>query len=457
MIQFIKLRSIKWFLIKKISSLNFSIFLLLLIVFCIMIGSVIEQDKELLYYQTYYPLNSTSIWFFNWKVIVFFGLDHLYQTYWFVFILFTLALSLVTCTFTVQLPALKNARRWKFLKPVNKMNQKDSNQKKKKSCYYINIIYSLLNYNFHIFHKKKYLYSYKGILGRIAPIFVHVSLIIVLFGSIVSSFCGYTAQEIIPKGEVFHIKNIVKSGRYSNLNLNLVNKVNNFFIEYNPDNSIKQFFSDVSIYDNKFLLKLKKLMFVNSPIIYNHLFFYQTDWNIESLRLMIGHYNNDIKVQIKLIKVNNSNKLCWLSQLTFYNGKQIYFLIFDIKDKVFLCNANGFIINEVQIGEKFYLNGIPVTILDIIVDSGLQIKIDPGITFVYLGFFILMLSTLISYISYSQIWIYINSKEFFFSGLTNRAVLFFEEDMIKIYANYKTSISTKKNLDDLLQVKFLSR
>jgi cytochrome c biogenesis protein ResB len=47
----------------------------------------------------------------------------------------------------------------------------------------------------------------------------------------------------------------------------------------------------------------------------------------------------------------------------------------------------------------------PITLLEIISSTGLQIKTDPGIPVIYLGFFLLMLSTLISYITYSQIWI----------------------------------------------------
>ena len=48
---------------------------------------------------------------------------------------------------------------------------------------------------------------------------------------------------------------------------------------------------------------------------------------------------------------------------------------------------------------------IPITLLEIISSTGLQIKTDPGIPIIYSGFFFLMLSTLISYITYSQIWI----------------------------------------------------
>ena len=51
-------------------------------------------------------------------------------------------------------------------------------------------------------------YAYSGLLGRIAPIVVHASIIILLIGSSIGSFGGYIAQEIVPRGEIFHIQNL---------------------------------------------------------------------------------------------------------------------------------------------------------------------------------------------------------------------------------------------------------
>jgi cytochrome c biogenesis protein len=68
----------------------------------------------------------------------------------------------------------------------------------------------------------------------------------------------------------------------------------------------------------------------------------------------------------------------------------------------------------------------PLTLLEIISSTGLQIKTDPGIPIIYLGFFFLMISTLISYITYSQVWIIQNNKKIFIGGNTNRALFEFE-------------------------------
>ena len=427
-----KLRSTMWIFLKKLSNLNFAIFLLLIISFFIMLGSIIEQNQNLIYYQTYYP--AQNILSFNWKIIIFCGLDKLYQTWWFICTLIVFALSLMICTFSTQLPSLQNARRWKFSSIVTNTKFNYIKYEQKNSS--INIIYSLIYYNFYAFHKKGYLYAYKGLWGRLAPIFVHFSMIFILLGSMFSILWGYTAQEIITNGETFHLKNIVNAGFYSKLKTNLTYKINNFFLDYNNDNSIKQFFSFLSILDsnNNKLLATKKI-FVNSPLQFNKLTFYQTDWNVNAIRITIGS-NHNLNLQRKLVKININNKTCWLCKISIASNKQIYLILFNLYDKIFISDNNGLIINSILKQQMFYINHVPLSVQEVILDTGLQIKFDLGIDLIYLGFFLLMLTTMISYVSYSQVWVYIENNFFNMAGSTNRAILMFEEDIVKISLCY---------------------
>lgn len=443
-----KLRNTVWFFLKKISNLNFSIFLLLLISFFIMIGSVIEQNQNLSYYQTYYPFNDQKVFYISWQFITSFGLDHLYQTWWFILSLVIFSLSLLVCTFSTQLPSLQNARRWKFAKTIS---GKSSLNTKMKSTEYdlknsiVNAIYVLDNNCFYVFHKKDYLYAYKGLLGRLAPIFVHFSMVFILLGSILGVLWGYTAQEVIPNGEVFHLKNIISSGIYSRLNSSFTYKVNDFFLQYNADDSIKQFFSVLSVMNNENQTIISKKIFVNSPLKFHRLTFYQTDWNVNSIRLLIGSKIN-LLLQQKLLKININNRVCWLCKIPIENDMQIYIIVFNVNNKILLSNSNGFVFSSILRNQTFYINKVPLLIKDIILDTGLQIKTDLGIEIVYLGFFILMLTTTMSYISYSQVWICIKNNSFSLSGSTNRAILFFEEDVSKINScyNYYTFSAQKK-------------
>jgi cytochrome c biogenesis protein len=55
------------------------------------------------------------------------------------------------------------------------------------------------------------IYGYKGLIGRISPILVHLSLIIILGGSALGAFKNFKAQ-VLPKGELFHIQNTIGVG-----------------------------------------------------------------------------------------------------------------------------------------------------------------------------------------------------------------------------------------------------
>ena len=101
---------------KKLANLKLAIGLLFLIGFVIALGTFIEQEQSLLYYQSNYPSTNPIFGFIDWNFIFLFNLDHIYTAYWFVLLLLLFGASLLSCTFTTQFPSLKKFRLWTFLK-----------------------------------------------------------------------------------------------------------------------------------------------------------------------------------------------------------------------------------------------------------------------------------------------------------------------------------------------------
>ena len=58
-------------------------------------------------------------------------------------------------------------------------------------------------------HLKEIVYIYKGILGRFAPIIVHIAMVLILTGNTFAAFGSFNAQELIAKGEIWHVQNIM--------------------------------------------------------------------------------------------------------------------------------------------------------------------------------------------------------------------------------------------------------
>ena len=99
-----------------LADLRFSILIVLFISFCCLIGTVIEQDQSLETYKLNYPLTKPIFGVFSWDFILRFGLDHVYQTWWFLGLICLFGLSLVSCSFLQQLPSLNIARRCQFFR-----------------------------------------------------------------------------------------------------------------------------------------------------------------------------------------------------------------------------------------------------------------------------------------------------------------------------------------------------
>jgi cytochrome c biogenesis protein len=410
-----------------LADLRFSIFILLLISFCSIAGTVIEQDQSIETYKLNYPLTNPIFGFLTWDRILQFGLDHLYKTWWFFALIFLFGISLISCTFLQQLPSLKIARRCQFFRTTSQF-------------YRLKISTILNNFSFNkillrikksqysIFQQKNIIYCYKGLIGRIAPIIVHFSMILVLLGTIIGSLFGFKAQEIIPKTETFYIQNILNNGQLTIIPKTSA-RINDFWITYTKNKTISQFYSDISILDKQGNETNRKTISVNYPLIYKGVYYYQTDWNLIGLRFQ--NFDNEI-IEYPLVNILNNQSKVWLTwisnNLSFTQG--IIAIIDNLEGYCSIYNETGQFLGNIELNETVNFNQ-PLTLLEIISSTGLQIKTDPGIPIIYLGFFFLMVSTLISYITYSQIWIIQKNRKIFIGGNTNRAIFEFELEFFK--------------------------
>lgn len=412
---------------RLLADLRFSIFILLLISFCSIAGTVIEQDQSIETYKMNYPLTSPVFGILTWDRILQFGLDHVYKTWWFFGLIFLFGISLISCSILQQLPSLKIARRCQFFRTTGQFYRLKISTIL--NNFSLNKVLSRIKKNkYSIFQQKNIIYSYKGLIGRIAPIIVHFSMILVLLGTIIGSLFGFKAQEIVPKTETFHIQNILNNGQ-----LTIVPKtsarINDFWITYTKNKSISQFYSDISILDQEGNETTRKTISVNYPLIDKGVYYYQTDWNLIGLRFQ--NFDNEI-IEYPLINIlNNQSKvwLTWISNNSSLNDG-IVAIIDNLEGYCSIYNETGQFLGNIELNETFNFKRA-ISLLEIISSTGLQIKTDPGIPIIYLGFFLLMISTLISYITYSQIWIVQKNQKIFIGGTTNRAIFEFELEFFK--------------------------
>jgi len=413
---------------RSLADLRFAIAILLIIASFSIIGTIIEQDQSIETYKLNYPLTNRVFGFLSWDIILKFGLDHVYKTWWFISFIIMFGVSLLTCTVLQQLPALKISRRCQFFRTPQQFQRLKISTQLNNSNFY-KLLAKIKETQYSVFHQKNIIYAYKGLIGRIAPIIVHFSMILILVGTIVGSVNGFKAQEIIPKTETFHIQNILSNGQVTVIP-KVSTRVNDFWITYTKQTTINQFYSDISILNVDGNEIDRKTIYVNSPARYRGINYYQTDWNLIGLRIQNEDSNT---IQYPLVNFGNAQNKIWITWIpkTLKLDAGIVVLMDNLQGYCSIYNEFGEFLGNLELNERVTTD-FPITLVDILSSTGLQIKTDPGIPLIYIGFFFLMLSTLISYITYSQIWVIQDNKKLFVGGTTTRATFEFEIEFFKL-------------------------
>ena len=414
-------------LFKSLADLRFAITILLIIASSSIIGTVIEQDQSIETYKLNYPLTNRVFGFLSWDLILKLGFDHVYTTWWFITFILLFSISLLTCTLLQQFPSLKIARRCQFFRTTKQFRLLNISTKLQHLSL-TQLLFRIKENQYSIFQQKDTTYCYKGLIGRIAPIVVHFSMILILLGAVFGSLSGFKAQEIVPRTESFHIQNILSNGQLTIIP-KVSTRINDFWITYTKQRTISQFYSDISILNIDGNEIKRKTIFVNSPVKHNGVDYYQTDWNLIGLRIQ----NSDSTIlQYPLVSILNNRNKVWLTWIPNDRelNKGVTILIDNLQGYGSVYNEATLFLGNLELNERFDSN-VAITLTDIISSTGIQIKADPGIKIIYSGFLFLMLSTLISYVTYSQIWIIQYGKDIFIGGNTNRATFDFELEFFK--------------------------
>ncbi|MGG6294478.1 cytochrome c biogenesis protein [Leptolyngbya sp. AN02str] len=420
-------------LLPLLADLRLAIALLLVIAIFSASGTVIEQGESLAFYQANYPEDPALFGFLSYKVILTLGLDHVYRTWWFLSLLILFGSSLIACTFTRQLPTLKAAQKWSYYKQPRQFEKLALSAELDAAS--LEALAPLLQQKrYRIFQEGNTLYARKGIAGRIGPIVVHASMILILLGSMLGAMTGFFAQEMVPSGETFRIHNIFDAGPWakSQIPTDWAVRVNRFWIDYTPEGSIDQFYSDLSVVDEQGNELQRKTIHVNEPLRHKGVTLYQADWAIAGVRI---HFNNSPVLQLPMapLETGNAARLwgTWIpTKPDLSEGVSV--IAKDLQGTVIVYDQQGQLVSTVRQGMATEVNGIRLTIDEVVGSTGLQIKADPGIPLVYAGFGLLMVSVMMSYLSHSQVWALVANNKLYIGGKTNRAQVMFEREMMEM-------------------------
>lgn len=429
-------RRVRTELLPILADLRFAIALLLAIALFSISGTVIEQEQSAAFYQANYPEAPALFGFLTWKVILAIGLDHVYKTWWFLSLMILFGSSLATCTFTRQFPALKAARTWKFYdrpRQFEKLALSAMVPTSATAASLAPLAQALAQKRFKVFQSDNALYARKGLAGRIGPIVVHASMILILLGAIWGTFTGFMAQELVPSGDTFRVQNIVQAGSWASPQIpkDWSMRVNRFWIDYTSTGDIDQFYSDLSVLDNQGQEIDRKTIHVNQPLKHQGVTVYQTDWAIAAVKVRV---NNSPIFRLPMARLQVEGGRLWGTWVPIKPDLSagVSLVARDMQGTVVVYDTTGKLIGSLRTGMSLSVEGIELSLIEVIGSTGLQIKADPGIPFVYAGFGLLMLSVMISYISHSQVWALLEDETLYIGGRTNRGQILFERELVEV-------------------------
>jgi len=271
----------------------------------------------------------------------------------------------------------------------------------------------------------------KGKWSKTSSMVAHISLFMILFGVIFSIATSFKSTAALVPGEQASIKYIVDKadikGTYVKSDKeNWSIKINRFWMDYHPNGAVKQYYSDISVLDNTTSAELlKKTIFVNEPLIYNGVYFYQASWGVSHLEVKINGKQQKVILQpLKNEQGSVSDKIKL--------GDTDYIFFLDKQNRAFVFDLEAQPVAELGKETPVQVSGQAVEMLDIVLFTGLQVKCDPGIPAVYVGFIMLIMACIINFFSYNQLWLIENAGKFFLVGKATRGDYLLEQEINKI-------------------------
>ncbi|WP_269623618.1 cytochrome c biogenesis protein ResB [Prochlorococcus marinus] len=398
-----------------LSSLKIAILLLLLIAISCAAGTLIpQQESDQFYYDNFnkYPF----LGIINGNIVLLFELDHVYTSFWFLFLLIWLGLALAVCSFRRQLPILKSAWKWidyKSPRQIAKLSIAQSIETNNYSESLEKIKINLKKQGWNIKETDGRIAARQGVAGRLGPILIHLGMILLMIGATYGSLNGKTIEKFLAPGRSIDLLN-------NNEEKGLTIELQKFQIERDPQGRAEQYRSIVNVIepngDNQF-----KEISVNYPLRYKGLTLYQADWSLAAITIQI---EKSPKLQIPIEPIPELGEQVWGTIIpTKKDGKDPILVTVDSEiGPVSIYNSDGTLITKLSTNKEAKVKDTLIKIINIVPSSGLLLKHDPGVPFVYTSFAIILIGGSLSIISTKKIWV-LHEKEksmIYIGGLSNR-------------------------------------
>ena len=415
-----------------LSSLKIAIILLLIIAISCAFGTLIpQQESDQFYYENFNK--NPFLGLLNGKILLLFEFNHIYTSFWFLFLLTWLGVALAVCSFRRQLPILKSALSWidyKSPKQITKLSISQAIVTNDLSKDLEKLKNNLIKNGWNVKETDGRIAARQGVIGRLGPILIHLGMILLMIGATYGSLNGKTIEKFLAPGRSIDLVN-------NNKESGLIIELENFKIERDPQGRAEQYRSIINIKEPNGENQSKEIS-VNYPLRYKGLTLYQADWSIAAITIEIG---NSPKLQIPVNSITELGDQVWGTVIpTTKDGKEPILLTVNSETgPVKIYDEDGIFITNLNINNKAKVKNNFIKIVNIIPSSGLLLKYDPGVPLVYTSFAVIIVGGSLSIISTKKIWVLYEKEKsrIYIGGLSNRNLAGLSKEMPKFISLLK--------------------
>ena len=444
-------------LYQNLSSMRLTVLLFLTLAVCSIIGTLLPQGISLEELQSHYG-PSLSWW------IDAIGFNDLYRTGWFRTLLLLLCLNLIVCT-TQRLP--------KTLKLLQRRDEQISPEKLEKFNCHTEIttpqtldaarthLTGVISEAFAPLQPLQGSDAFcavaeRGRWSRLMVYIIHFSVLVFLLGALLGSLFGFKGFMNLSEGEASD--EVLLSMGKDPVMLPFQVRCDDFNVSFYDNGAPKEYRSDLTILD-KGQEVLKQSIRVNDPLSYQGVTFYQASYGSMLKQVEIEIQDRDTGTAHKLtlpyrevVSIPGTHDEIEVMQYqeNFSNFGQAAAIVLlregqEPSGSWILADMPEFHGNRIQ--------NYRVKVLNIEKGhyTGLQVKRDPGVWFVYIGFIVMLTGIgMTFYTSHRKLWVWAspsksgkNTTTVFIAGKTNKNSLAFEQEFNHLCARLQSDLNPK--------------
>jgi len=391
---------------KSLTSVRLALILLLVLALAALVGTILPQDRVYGFYVERF--GPQFAWFIDRL-----GLDRVYRSPWFLALITLLVINLVACSLDRIPQALRRLRhpldpeRYLALPERGRVHWPARMQEAP----------SVLEHDCNAIlgpgprleqGETVWLLRSRGRVGVLGPYIIHLSIILIILGGMVGKLWGVRGHLHLVEGQTGGALEV--EGREAELPLDFAVRLDRFQVEFYPDGPPSEYRSDLSFLRDGREVE-KTVCRVNHPVEFGGFTFYQSTYQTAlggPVRLEVDHQGHKTAVEAaprqRVMLPDGNGAIMVVRADGNLQGRgpavQIAYLTGRGHPLIFWVFQNQPPEGDQQPGpHRFRLAG-----LDFRFTSGLLVKRDPGVGWVYAGFILLLPGFWLAFFTPRQRW-----------------------------------------------------